>query len=339
MIVLAMRESLERVGVKIARNGVGVFDAVASPSLSILMFHRVHARADPLFPSEPDAERFERLMRFVGGAFRVMSLGEALSRLSGGQLPRRALVVTFDDGYADNVEVALPILQRYGLKATFFIASGFIDGGRMWNDSVIGCLRSCRHQQLDLGRFGLGAVSLAGPGERRAAIDALLPRIKYLPLGERDAAIHALQDLCGVRALPRDLMMRSEQVRALHQAGMEIGGHTVNHPILTALEPSEAETEIAGGRAQLQSIVDAPIDVFAYPNGRPDIDYEHSHVALVRRLGFRGAVSTAKGVARSADSLFELPRFTPWGDSLSMWTSRLLANRLTKGFDVAKSVT
>jgi peptidoglycan/xylan/chitin deacetylase (PgdA/CDA1 family) len=301
--------------------------------LSILIFHRVHARPDTIFPDEPDAARFDRLMRFVARSFRVMTLGDAVSCLAQGNLPSRALVISFDDGYADNTEVALPILQRHGLAASFFVSTGFLDGGRMWNDSVVECLRACRHQEIDLEAFGLGRCSLAGAVERRQVISAVLPRIKYLNLAEREDAIVTLQRACGVTDLPTDLMMRSEQVRKMHRAGMEIGAHTVRHPILTTLSSFEAKHEIAEGRDQLQAIIDAPVDMFAYPNGKPVRDYDHSHVSLLKSLGFRGAVSTAPGVGRAGDDLFQLPRFTPWDESLAAWSMRLFLNQRNTRFD------
>ena len=124
------------------RGSLEIFGRICSARLSTLIFHRVNADPDPLFPCEPDAQRFESLMRFVAATYRVMTLGEAIDHLARATLPPRSLVITFDDGYADNAEVALPILQRLGLRATFFISTGFLDGGRMWNDSVIECLRS-----------------------------------------------------------------------------------------------------------------------------------------------------------------------------------------------------
>ncbi len=326
---------METLVAMLARSGLGLFSAVTSPRLSILIFHRVHARADSIFPQEPDAVRYERLMRFVARCFRVMTLGEAVTCLAEGMLPSRSLVITFDDGYADNAEVALPILQRYGLTASFFISTGFLNGGRMWNDSVIECLRACQQSEVDLESFGLGRFSLAGTAERRLAIETLLPRIKYLGLAEREEAIVRLQGVCGVKELPMNLMMRTEQVRQLHQAGMEIGAHTVNHPILATLKPSDAEYEITEGRNQLQSIIDAPVDVFAYPNGKPGRDYYKSHASMIESLGFRGAVSTAPGVGRAGDDVFQLPRFTPWGDSLAIWASRLLVNQRNTVFETA----
>ena len=146
---------------RVAQAASAAWALLAGPCLSILIFHRVHAKADLLFPEEPDAARFDRLMRFVAGAFKVMTLGEAVTALADGKLPPRALVITFDDGYADNAEVALPILLRHGLKASFFVSTGFLDGGRMWNDSVIACVGRCAHQVLDLESFGLGQSPMA----------------------------------------------------------------------------------------------------------------------------------------------------------------------------------
>ena len=311
----------------LARSALGVFGTLVSPRLSILIFHRVHPKPDPLFPHEPDAARFDAMMRYVSSTYRVLTLGEAVEHLNRDTLAPRSLVITFDDGYADNAEVALPILQRHGLRATFFVSTGFLDGGRMWNDSVIECVRSCGHGLVDLGVFGLERFSLNTPAERTTVIDLLLPRIKYLSLSGREEAISSLQKICGVATLPADLMMASDQVRDLHRSGMEIGAHTVNHPILTSIALPEAECEISDGKRGLESIIDAPVDVFAYPNGKPDQDYDYSHVAMVKKLGFRGAVSTAPGVAKSGSDLYQLPRFTPWGKSIGVWGARLALNQ------------
>lgn len=319
----------------LTKSAFGALNLFAPNRLSILIFHRVHATADAIFPSEPDARRFEQLMRFVAKTFKVMSLGEAATRLAAGKLPSRALAITFDDGYADNAEVALPILRRHGLVATFFISTGFLDGGRMWNDSVIECLRNTRKTTLDLDEFGLGQVNVNTVEERRQAIEILLPRVKYLTLTERESAIARLQHICDLATLPTDLMMRTDQVRELHAAGMECGGHTVNHPILQSLSLNDARDEIEQGKRRLESIIDSDIDVFAYPNGKPEHDYSAKHARLVQELGFRCAVTTAKGAAQQGDDLFQIPRYSPWNSSLPVWSARLLMNTVQRSFDVA----
>ena len=114
----------------------------ARARLTVLIFHRVHPGQDAMFPGEMHAATFRERMGWVREWFNVLPLDEAVAALARGTLPARALAITFDDGYADNFTVALPILQQLGLPATFFIATGFLDGGRMWNDTVIEAMRA-----------------------------------------------------------------------------------------------------------------------------------------------------------------------------------------------------
>lgn len=293
--------------------------------LSILIFHRVLPQHDPLNPDEPDAAGFEARMRWMRDWFNVLPLAEAAERLRSGSLPARALAITFDDGYADNVEVAAPILQRLGLTATFFITTGYLDGGCMWNDRVIEALRGCPHDALDLAAIGLGRHALADTTQRRAAVVAVLGAIKRLEPARRQAAVEAIVAACGGAPSPA-LMMAAAQVRQLRTLGMDVGGHTVTHPILTRLPAAAAREEIAQGRARLEQILAEPVTLFAYPNGVPGQDYAVEHVRMARECGFKAAVSTAWGAASAASDPHQLPRFTPWDRRRTRFGLRLLAN-------------
>jgi peptidoglycan/xylan/chitin deacetylase (PgdA/CDA1 family) len=317
---------------RVAMHGLS---ALAGPCLSILIFHRVLPDQDPIFPAEVDASRFDRLMAVVARSFQVLPLQEAVRRLQHRTLPTRALCITFDDGYADNHDVALPILQRYGLPACFFIATGFLDGGRMFNDTVIEAVRLSTHPQIDLDEFGLGRLALQTPVQRAAAVGKLLPIIKYMSPEQRPQALDRLQRLLGPKVLPDTLMMTRRQVQSIAAAGMEIGAHTVRHPILSTVDDAIAESEMVESRDELQGLIDRDVSLFAYPNGQPDRDYGQRHAAMAKRLGFAAAVSTAAGVSRSGDDLFQLPRFTPWDRSPWSWTARLIAGRRRLSFDVA----
>src|SRR5437762_5792628 len=112
-----------------------------TPALSVLIYHRVLDTTDPLRPSEPTGAEFELRMRWLKANFNVISLADAVAGLKSRALPPRALAITFDDGYRDNCQTAMPILTRLGLPATFFIATGYLDGGRMFNDTVIEAVR------------------------------------------------------------------------------------------------------------------------------------------------------------------------------------------------------
>jgi peptidoglycan/xylan/chitin deacetylase (PgdA/CDA1 family) len=275
--------------------------------LLILTYHRVCQAPDALITGNAHAAGFRRQMELLARAFNVLPLAEAAGRMQDGTLPARAVCITFDDGYADNAEVAAPILAHYGLPATFFIATGFLDGGRMWNDTLIETVRAARGTALDLAALGLGRLALDGTAARSAAVNELIGRCKYLEPAERTTRVDAVAQAAGV-TLPRDLMMRSDQVRALHAAGMEIGAHTVSHPILAAIDASRAEEEIVASRDRLAEITGAPARAFAYPNGKPGVDYRGEHVDMVRRAGFAVAVSTVWGAAEAAHDRLQLPR-------------------------------
>ena len=295
-----------------------IFRALQPPGsrgrLHTLIFHRVLPQRDPLFPGEVTATDFDALCSWLKAWFNVLPLEQAVQQLRECRLPSRALAISFDDGYADNHDVALPILQRYGLTATFFVATGFLDGGRMWNDTVIEAVRGCTRPQLDLtGTVAaeLGALPVGGIEDRRSAIGSILGATKYLPLAERTLWVQAVAERAAA-PLPSNLMMTSAQVRALHRAGMGVGGHTVSHPILARLDTAGMQNEISEGRRQLQDLLDAPVPLFAYPNGKPGADYDERAVQVVRELGFSGAVATTWGTAHRQSDPFQLPRFTPW---------------------------
>ena len=295
--------------------------------LTILQFHRVHARPDTLFPREVDATAFRERLAWVRAWFNVLPLEDAVRALARGALPERALAVTFDDGYADNVTVALPILRELDVHATFFIATGFLDGGAMWNDIVIEAVRAARASRLDLTPLDLGAHVIDTVNARRAVIRTLVDALKYRPVHDREEAARAIGERAGV-TLRRDLMMTREQVRALAATGMAVGGHTVSHPILARLDDAQARREVAEGRDALEAMVGQPVRLFAYPNGKPDVDYCARHAKLAQSLGFAAAVSTAWGAARMGDALHELPRFTPWDATPLRWGARLARNLL-----------
>jgi peptidoglycan/xylan/chitin deacetylase (PgdA/CDA1 family) len=299
-----------------------------SARLSILIFHRVLAQRDPLFPDELDAARFDAVCGWVRAWFNVLPLDQAVRDLRAGTLPERALAITFDDGYADNHEQALPILLRHGLPATFFIASGYLDGGRMWNDTVIEAVRRSTRPSLALDELGLAAdapMPLDSDASRRRAIDVAIRALMYRPREQRAALADELARCAGV-APAEAPMMRSSQVAALHRAGMQIGAHTVSHPILAQLDEPAARAEIAAGKQALERLIGAQVGLFAYPHGRPDADYSAASVALVREAGFEAAVSTAWGAADAANDPFQLPRFTPWDRSRWRFGARLAGN-------------
>ncbi|WP_163834594.1 polysaccharide deacetylase family protein [Spartinivicinus ruber] len=291
--------------------------------LAILIYHRVLAEPSERGTGMLDASTFRWQMNLINEHFNVLPLSEAIELLQHNSLPPRAIAVTFDDGYADNATVALPILQELQIPATFFVASGFLDGGCMWNDQVSEAIYRTEQTDISLTDLRLQRLSLNTMGDRRQAARYLVKQLKHRPFEQRQQLVAEIVKRSNV-VPPKDLMMTSSQVKQLHQAGMEVGAHTCHHPILQQINKDQAEQEIADSKRQLEAIIGAPVNLFAYPNGKPKQDYGIEHVKMMRRLGFKAAVTTAWGVATANSDIYQLPRFMPWDRQPDKFMARLV---------------
>lgn len=302
--------------------------AGAQAQLSVLIFHRVLPATDPLFPFDMTAHRFNLMCIWLKTWFNILPLDQAVKQLKLGTLPARAACLTFDDGYADNEQVALPILLRHGITASFFIATGFLDGGRMWNDTVVESIRRTKLTRLNLANlFGqeFSDVAVFTALDKRACIQSLISKLKYQTQVERLGMAEMIAHYAQVQP-PTNLMMTSAQVVGMRESGMQIGAHTVSHPILAGLMTSDARREIENSKYTLEHLLGERVGLFAYPNGKPTQDYSVETMDLVRDAGFDAAVSTHHAAAGSASNLFEIPRYTPWERSRFRMGLRLLDN-------------
>lgn len=310
------------------RPAVRFFEGITGKSrLQILIFHRVLAQQDQMFPSVPDAARFRQLLRMLKAMYRILPLGEALSRLRAGRLPAGSVAITFDDGYEDNFSVALPILREESAPATIFVATRFLDGGRMFNDTVWEAFRNTACDGVELNFLGLGTLELTSWAQKRSAAAKVIDAIKYLEIDEREQVAQRVGELLKVQ-LRNDLMMTSEAVSQLPDDIITVGAHTHSHPILTRLPPEQARRDIMEGRKRLEYIRGKPIDLFAYPNGKPGHDYDRTHVDMMRDMGFQAAVTTAPGSHTGEGDFLQVPRFTPWRNDFPRFGMMMLGNSL-----------
>jgi peptidoglycan/xylan/chitin deacetylase (PgdA/CDA1 family) len=296
--------------------------------LSILIYHGVLASFDPMRPNEPTISSFSWQMAVLNKYFVPLALSEALALLQAGTLPANAVCVTFDDGYKNNLEIALPILQQYAIPATVFVATGFSQGENMWNDRVIQLFSDKNLSSLDLTAADLGVRALGDWPERKQLAVTLLKKLKYLTIEKRLEIIAALYAANGgIEAT--SLMMTPQEVKQLSDAGVEIGAHTVNHPILKVLPAAQQAREIQESKSLLEQWTGKPVTSFAYPNGQIGVDLDEQTVGIVKEQGFDCAVVTDWGTSTATTSPWMLRRFTPWDKSANKFHMRLLKNQFT----------
>lgn len=284
---------------------------VGANRLSILIYHEVLAKADPMRPDTLDADAFEWQMRLLRRHFRPMPLGEAAMRLRNGDLPARSVCVTFDDGYRNNLDVAAPILRKFDIPATVFVATAFSGGRNMWNDRVIDLAGDPFLTRINLDSLGRPPMEITGHQDRLRLVNELLPMLKYRDYREREAAVDALYRDNGAAEAPPKMLTHQEIIR-LSRSGVAIGAHTVDHPILKTLTPAEQRRQIESSKHTLENLTGKPVSSFAYPNGKPGTDYDEVAVQMVGEAGFTEAVSTCWGVSTPQTSGLQLNRFTPW---------------------------
>lgn len=282
------------------------------PRAAVLLYHRV-ASVDP---AAGDAhglavspEQFAEHLDLLRRHYRVLPAGELVERLSRrgpGGLEDGSVAVTFDDGYADNLETAAPIAARLGVPLAVFAAIGpILEGSPFWWDEMAARRRAAGAAQED--------------GQLHA-------RLRRLPESERRRAL----DEAGPEPAPASLASRGRPLTAAELArlatlpGIEIGSHTVSHPSLAALPEAEQLREMTESRTRLESLLGRPVRLLAYPFGKA-ADVSAATRRLARRAGYQAAFTSQTGRIVPSSPRHALPRL-----SVHAWPAEELARRLAE---------
>ncbi len=287
--------------------------------LLILLYHRVHDpdRLDFRYTSDTLAvspDHFTAQVDYLARHYRVMPLEQALGWLDdAGGNHGEVVAITFDDGYRDNLTLALPILARHRLTATIFLATDFIGSGRLtWFDQLAVDL-----ERADLAAFrqglddpavapigaAIGAYAAAPRAARRTLVNSVCETFKVIPNERKDRILADLRQLANRSPDPeadrdRELMLDWPGVRALAQAGFGIGSHSRSHPILSRVPTATVEHELAGSKQAIEAELGVPCTLFAYPNGGPD-DIPDQASAQLQSTGYTAAFTTVPGTVRT----------------------------------------
>jgi peptidoglycan/xylan/chitin deacetylase (PgdA/CDA1 family) len=311
------------------------------------MYHRIaEPDVDPWVLSV-SAQHFAEHLDVLQKEARPMGLGQLVQAHMRGDIPDRAVVVTFDDGYADNLHRAKPLLERHNIPATVFVTSGWVGHEReFWWDELEQILLypGTLPERLTLNINGRAFQSELGesaeygadqyqrdfrwkvgwsqdPTRRHSLYRTLHPLIQPLRETEQRKVIDALKAWSGVKLVrrPTRRVLSDNELLALEQSDLiEIGAHTVTHPFLSELPENLQQDEIRQSKLNLEEKIGRPVKSFAYPYG----NYARKTVTLARKAGFDCACSTIdESVWRGSDR-FQLPRAAveDWdGEKFAKW--------------------
>lgn len=296
--------------------------AILGPTAIVLTYHRV---AD--LPSDPQLlavspRNFAAQARMLAETARVLPLRRMTDDVARGRVRHGSIAITFDDGYADNLENAAPVLRENGLHATVFVSSGYLGGTRefWWDEAeriVLGD-EECRWNVL---------MPPATPAQR--AYVELLQAIRPLPVGERDKALAEARARFGVAAAvrPTHRPLTPEQLADVCSLEcFEVGGHTRDHEVLSALSADRQRETIVSDKAALEASCGRAIDLFSYPFGGPE-DFDDVSVSQVRQAAFAGACANYPGPVKPWTDRYRIPRYV-----VRDWTAHELSRRLHAWF-------
>ena len=326
-----------------------------SGSALVLLYHRVaKVRPDP-WALAVTPRRFEEHLEVLRREACPIRLEELSKALVDGELPERAVVITFDDGYADNLYNARPLLERYEVPATIFLPSGLIGGdSEFWWDELERLLllpgnlpgtldldinghayrwqldEATRYPRADFLRDRRWRAWQDPPGPRHSLYKSLWELMHPLPDNERRRALVELRTWAGVEQAGRPshrLLSLEEAIDIAGESLVDIGAHTVSHPSLSTLPLESQRGEILNSKAQLEVWAGRPVVGFAYPYGKRS-DYSAQTVTLVREAGFTYACSNVPGVVTRSTDRFQLPRIHAHN-----WDGETFLENLLEWFD------
>ena len=273
----------------------------------IATYHRVSMRKDKWPMENLSPESFESQIRYFCRNFEILSLEQLVRDLQQGRsLPKKAAVITFDDGYRDNYVYAFPILRKYAVPPTFFLTTSYIGGSKLfWWDKVGYLVHHTTAARLEVEE--LGRYALESEFDRRRATLMVVEKLYLFPEERKNGLLEKLADVCGVD-IPGDLgsqlILSWEEVEEMSLDGVQFGAHSVTHPNLTNLPPEQAKWEICQSKEDIEKRLRKKVDFFSYPGGGLNAEI----VEMVKQNGFVAAVTTDPSWVTPSSDLYRLGR-------------------------------
>ena len=286
-----------------------------APSAAVvLMYHSIaedERATEHILGVSRGRTSFEAHMETLARHFSPVSIEDvAQFAESGRQLPPRAVAVTFDDGFADNYDIALPILNRYGVPATFYIMVDAVANGALpWYCRIRFAFSTTAKSDWS-NPTSNQKYTFRSPMERKAVMTAAWESAAKMTGKQQQDFVSGIEKSLEIEPIKgrNGFMLTWEEVRALKKAGHIIGAHTLSHPNLAHVSASEARSEIVGSRDTLEKEMGEPVEHFSYPHPALNPQWSSLTHDITREAGFKSAVLTTPGPVRTGDDPLALRR-------------------------------
>lgn len=298
----------------------------SSERITILNYHRVTKRPARFDEYSISAKDFDWQMRLLSRIFNVISIDDAVAFLEGGTIPKRAVVLTFDDGYLDNLTEALPILKKYNLPATIYVAGDAIRSGLIWNEEVCRVVMHSHKSTLDASELGLGELCIVSEQDKKVSIERCIELLKNQRPDCRDDYLQKLYQLSGTAPGERYMLSEKDVAELTREPLITVGCHTMYHPMMSYISTDSAKADIQESLDYIKSALGYEMTHFAYPYGKYGKDFHAEHLNCVANMNFRSAVTTDWGAVKQNSSFYMMKRYTPWSDNLLRYFISLCRN-------------
>jgi peptidoglycan/xylan/chitin deacetylase (PgdA/CDA1 family) len=315
----------------------------------IIMYHRVIDLPFDPYRICVSVENFTRHLEVIKAKYHPISLQQLVENIRQGKIEKNSVAVTFDDGYADNLENAKPLLEKYEIPATVFVTSGNLGNPRefWWDELERVFLQSIQlpatlnleihgeEYQWDLGNtekylpenysnWDWSRKPEKDPSSRHGVFRSVYQKLQLLPSCDALIAMNQIIAWSGVSPTPRHThrSLLSGELVTLQDGGIiEVGAHTVNHPSLSQLSQPMQQQEIQASKFELEKLLGREIKSFAYPHG----SYNQETIDLVEKAGFSSACSTFMNRVEGGSCLFALPRI-----QVCNWERKVFSQQLSR---------
>ena len=283
----------------------------------IIYYHKFKSKK-PWFLPGISPKVFEKEMKYLKKMFSILSLEELVNCINEKKkLPKRLAIITFDDGYKDNYQYAFPILKKYQIPATLFITTGNInDRTLFWWDQLNYIIHHSKISKLNLNEYG--KRDFCSLLSKRETYNYLGQSFNNLNTVDREQIISKLKQLTKVQIPPNiaeEFILSWDEIKEMSEYGINIGSHTVTHPILSKIPLENAKYEIQRSKKDIEHHINKKITSFCYPNGKQS-DFNKDIIKIVKDSGYKCAVTTIASSNFTKKQLYQLGRFsTGWNYS------------------------